>query len=319
MMLNEITIEVTQQCSNRCIYCSSFSDFERRNSLDINTIKSAIVDAKSLGAKSVSISGGEPFLRPDIIEIVNYVRMQSLKVLIYSSGIIYKDGEYQSISCSLIQAIKEKIDKLIFNYETTDAELYANVMGTKPENLSLLEVSMKNAINLGVPVEAHLVPMHCNYREIPTILDRLYSIGVSNVSLLRLVPQGRAIENRQQVELDLTEEKELRQILIECKQKYEGKLRLGLPFSSKRTVCGTGVGKLTIRYDGFVFPCEAFKDGMMEIGQNIVPENVKNRSLIEIYYASAYLKKVRDGQNLFPDSEVSEFCYGQFCRRMMKK
>lgn len=314
-MLNEITIEVTQQCPNRCIYCSSFSDLKKKECLDIDTIKKVISDARSLGAKSVSISGGEPFLRSDIVEIVEYIQMQGLKVLIYSSGIIYKDGELQSIPCSLIQAIKGKIDKLIFNYETTDAELYADVMGTQPDNLALLEGSVENAINLGVPVEAHLVPMHCNFREIPITLERLYSLGVSNVSLLRLVPQGRVIENRKQVELDLAEEKELHQIMTQCKQRYEGKLRLGLPFSSKRAACGTGIRKLTIRYDGFVFPCEAFKDGMMEIGQGIVPENIKDRNLVDIYHTSAYLKKVREGQKIFICGKDSEICYGQFYRR----
>lgn len=315
MMLNEITIEVTQQCPNRCIYCSSFSDLKKKECLDIDTIKKVISDARSLGAKSVSISGGEPFLRPDIVEIAEYIQMQGLKVLIYSSGIFYKDGEFQSIPSSLIQAIKGKIDKLIFNYETTDAGLYANVMGTQPNNLSLLEVSIENAINLGVHVEAHIVPMHCNYKEIPTTLNRLYSLGVSNVSLLRLVPQGRVIENRKHVELNLEEEKELRQVMAQCKQQYEGKLRLGVPFSSKRTACGTGIKKLTIRYDGFVFPCEAYKDGMMEIEQGIVPENVRDRRLVDIYNTSAYLKKVREGQNIFKCEKDNEFCYGQFCRR----
>lgn len=72
MNLNEITIEVTQQCPNRCIYCSSLSDLEKTERLDLETICKVVDDAKELGAKSVSLSGGEPFLREDIVEIVKY-------------------------------------------------------------------------------------------------------------------------------------------------------------------------------------------------------------------------------------------------------
>lgn len=56
MSLNEITIEVTQQCSNRCIYCSSLSDMEKTESLDYATIIQVVDDAITLGAKTISLS-----------------------------------------------------------------------------------------------------------------------------------------------------------------------------------------------------------------------------------------------------------------------
>ena len=45
MSLNEITIEVTQQCPNRCIYCSSLSDMEKTESLGYATILQVVDDA----------------------------------------------------------------------------------------------------------------------------------------------------------------------------------------------------------------------------------------------------------------------------------
>ena len=70
MNLNEITIEVTQQCPNRCIYCSSLSDMEKSGALVFDTICKVVDEARELGAKSVSLSGGEPFFREDIVEII---------------------------------------------------------------------------------------------------------------------------------------------------------------------------------------------------------------------------------------------------------
>ena len=62
MSLNEITIELTQQCPNHCIYCSSLSNMEKNECLDYAAIIRVVDDAVILGAKTVSLSGGEPFL-----------------------------------------------------------------------------------------------------------------------------------------------------------------------------------------------------------------------------------------------------------------
>ncbi len=316
MKLNEITIEVTQQCPNRCIYCSSLSDIGKTERLDYDCIRRVVDDAKELGAKSVSLSGGEPFLREDVYDIVDYIHAKGLKVRLYSSGIYYADGKYSSIPSKLLETIKGKLAVLIFNYETIDAELYATIMGTKADNMALLDETIKNTIILGIPVEAHLVPMHCNYRQIPEVINKLYSMGVSNVSFLRLVPQGRVLDNKAVVELKDDELAELTQILNSCKEIHKDKIRLGLPFSAKQASCGTGTTKVIVRYDGYVFPCEAFKDGMMELENGIIPENVKENRLKDIYQQSLYLQYIRKGLNSYVGCEDNEYCYGHYFRTL---
>ena len=315
MRLNEITIEITQQCTNRCVYCSSLSDMEKTEVLVFDVICEVVDDAIALGATSISLSGGEPFLREDVFKIVDYINSKGIKPRLYSGGIYYSNGHYSSISTSLLEGVKDKLSALIFNYETVDAGLYATIMGTEPANLTLLDDTITSAITLNIPVEAHLVPMHCNYRQIPDVLDKLYSMGVINVSFLRLVEQGRVLDNRRIVELNNAEQQELIQILDACKNKYDDKIRLGLPFSAKKAACGTGTVKLTVRYDGFVFPCEAFKDGMMELSQGVTVDNVKKMRLKAIYEHSEYLHEVRYGLKVFSDSDCNEKCYGQYLRQ----
>lgn len=314
--LFEVTIEVTQQCPNRCIYCSSLSSPDKTGALDFDTICQCIDDAASLGAKLINLSGGEPMLRPDITQIAEYIHNKGLKIRLYCSGIYY-DGSYHSLPVDLLESIKNKVDILIFNYESCRPELYSKIMGTTPDNLALLEESIKNAIHLGISVEAHLVPMKCNYRQIPEILTKLYSMGVTNISLLRLVPQGRVEENKVDVVLSEDEGEELKSILAELSQKYERtKLRLGKPYRSEKFVtCNTGTVRLVVRYDGFVFPCGAFKDGMEEY-EGSKPENVKDKRLANIYETSSYIAKIRAGLEKYYEDEVSEPCFGQYCRKL---
>ena len=188
-------------------------------------------------------------------------------------------------------------------------------MGTTAGNLDSLEETIRNAIQIGVNVEAHLVPMKCNFRQIPDTLERLYAMGVQKVSLLRLVPQGRVDENEEIVILSEDEETELKAMLAELSEKYtRDKLRLGKPSrTGKFSSCNTGTVRLAVRYDGFVFPCGAFKDGMEEF-EGCKPDNVKEKRLADIYENSEYIKKVREGLNAYYEGEVVEPCYGQYYR-----
>lgn len=315
--LYEVTIEVTQQCPNKCIYCSSMSSPDKTEALDFNTICQCVDDAASMGAKLINLSGGEPMLRTDIAQIADYIHNKGLKIRLYCSGIYY-DGSYHTMPIELLESIKGKVDNLIFNYESCCPELYSKIMGTAPYNLALLEETIKNAIQLGITVEAHFVPMKCNYRQIPETLKKLYSMGVTNISLLRLVPQGRVKENEDSVVLSVEEEQELKTMIVELSHKYEKtKLRLGKPYRSEKIVsCNTGTVRLVVRYDGFVFPCGAFKDGIEEYGGSR-PDNVKEKRLAIIYETSEYIENVRADLKKYYDDEVTEPCFGQYCRRKM--
>lgn len=311
--LFEVTIEVLQRCPNKCIYCSSWSSLDKTEALDFDTICGIVDDAVELGAELINISGGEPFLRLDIIDIIDYIKSKDLKIRLYTSGIYYDQG-YQSIPDDMLESNAGKVDTLIFNYETAIPELYARIMGTGPGNLLLMEDTIKKAINLGITVEAHLVPMKCNYQEIPQTLERAYSLGVSKVSLLRFVPQGRSVENVEVTVLEKEEEEALKEMLKELSGKYGDKLRLGKPYRSERfSTCWTGTIRLAVRYDGFVFPCGAFKDGMMTF-KGFAPENIREKRLTEIYRDSEYIKAVREELAKYYDGEVTEPCFGQYCR-----
>lgn len=312
--LFEVTIEVTQRCPNECIYCSSWSTPDKCEALDMETICHCVDDAATLGAQQINISGGEPLLRTDIAAITDYIHKKGLKIRLYCSGIYY-DGSYHTIPLELLESIRGNVDVIIFNYESSSPELYAQIMGTTPDNLALLEETIRNAIRMGLSVEAHLVPMKCNFRQIPATLEKLYAIGVSNVSLLRLVPQGRVDENEDLVLLSEEDQRELKSMIAELSQNYDSnKLRLGKPYrSEKYTTCNTGTVRLAVRYDGYVFPCGAFKDGIMEY-EGCKPDNVKEKSLVEIYEKSAYITKVREGLAAYYEGDVVEPCYGQYYR-----
>lgn len=313
-MLSEISIEILQRCPNRCIYCSSHSNPQATHIIPFEIIKNVIDDAKSLGCKTVCLSGGEPFLHPQILNIISYIAKQQLICYVYTSGIYMKNEVYSSLPNEYIEAIRGMVDKVIFNVEADSSTLYDQIMGTDVGGFDMMKKSINDCVSSGLVVETHVVPMQVNFKHLKSIFEMCYQLGVSKVSILRLVLQGRALENLSLVKLTGEESREVTKLIKALKEAYKGKVRIGLPYSDSncRIYCKAASDKINVRYDGNVYPCEVFKDDLLNAKLGCEPDNVWKDSFYDIYKSSPYLNVVRRRIEAFKKEDGDETCYGQF-------
>lgn len=313
-MLSEISIEILQRCPNRCIYCSSHSNPQATHIIPFDIIKNIIDDAKSLGCKTVCLSGGEPFLHPQILDIISYIAKQQLICYVYTSGIYMKDEVYSSLPNEYIEAIRGMVDKVIFNVEADSSTLYDQIMGTDVGGFDMMKKSINDCVSSGLVVETHVVPMQVNFKHLKSIFEMCYQLGVSKVSILRLVLQGRALENLSLVKLTGEDSREVTKLIKALKEAYKGKVRIGLPYSDSncRIYCKAASDKINIRYDGNVYPCEVFKDDLLNAKLGCEPDNVWKDSFYDLYQNSPYLNVVRKSIEVFKKEDGDETCYGQF-------
>ena len=313
-MLSEISIEILQRCPNRCIYCSSHSNPQATHIIPFEIIKNVIDDAKSLGCKTVCLSGGEPFLHPQILDIISYIAKQQLICYVYTSGIYMKDEIYSSLPNEYIEAIRGMVDKVIFNVEADSSALYDQIMGTDVGGFDMMKKSINDCVSSGLVVETHVVPMQVNFKHLKSIFEMCYQLGVSKVSILRLVLQGRALENLSLVKLSGKDNREVTKLIKALNESYKGKVRIGLPYSDSncRIYCKAASDKINVRYDGNVYPCEVFKDDLLNAKLGCEPDNVWKDSFYDLYQNSPYLNVVRKSIEVFKKEDGDETCYGQF-------
>lgn len=313
-MLSEISIEILQRCPNRCIYCSSHSNPQATHIIPFEIIKNVIDDAKSLGCKTVCLSGGEPFLHPQILDIISYIAKQQLICYVYTSGIYMKDEAYSSLPNEYIEAIRGMVDKVIFNVEADSSALYDQIMGTDVGGFDMMKKSINDCVSSGLVVETHVVPMQVNFKHLKSIFEMCYQLGVSKVSILRLVLQGRALENLSLVKLSGKDNREVTKLIKALNESYKGKVRIGLPYSDSncRIYCKAASDKINVRYDGNVYPCEVFKDDLLNAKLGCEPDNVWKDSFYDLYQNSPYLNVVRKSIEVFKKEDGDETCYGQF-------
>lgn len=312
-MLKEISIEIIRKCPNRCLHCSSFSSAEYGEIMPFDKFRVVIDGACELGLRTICFSGGEPFLHPELLEMIEYVNLKGLQSYIYTSGICMEHGKPSAIPNQMFDRLAGVVTKMIFNIEAADEETYDMIMGTQG-CFPLLEASIKKAITHEIATEAHFVPMQLNMCQIEKTLQYCESLGVSKVSFLRLVLHGRALENREKLELSSENLEKVKAVLKEIVRKGSYNIRIGVPLlgETQESHCEAANGKLNIRYDGNVYPCEVFKNNRIQALEGISPSNIYQCDIKTIYNESKYLQAVRELVSQFACDNCCENCVGQY-------
>lgn len=312
-MLKEISIEIIRKCPNNCLHCSSMSNRHCVEYMPLEKFKEVVIDAAELGAKTICFSGGEPFLHSEIEEMVNFVFNKGLNCYIYTSGIVFSNNTFTSISTEFLSRVRNNVSKLIFNLEAAKESTYDMIMGTKG-CFSKVKQSIMNANNCNITTEIHFVPMKPNMSEIKDVVELSEKLGVSKISFLRLVVHGRAQRNKDIIALTNEEYKNIKEELKTLQSESKISIRIGVPLSDGNTCykCEAAKGKLNIKYDGTVFPCEVFKNAdFSKTLPNLLPMNIYSNRLKTIYEQSNYLICIRNISEEFIAQKHLEACIGQ--------
>lgn len=87
-MLKDLCFEVIQTCPNKCKFCSSNASMEKTKIIELEQFKRTINHfMKQGGIEELSISGGEPFLHPDLFEMVKFSKESGIRTVVFTSGI----------------------------------------------------------------------------------------------------------------------------------------------------------------------------------------------------------------------------------------
>lgn len=289
--LEHIDYEITKACNLRCIHCSA--EAGEGNAPDRDFIRKNLQAGSKFGLKRVGITGGEPFLFPkELSDLIDF-SFDELKCLVH----IHTNGQLVSDNLNLLYEGKKKVENLTFTllgYEKT----HDNNCGVGGVYQNLKEVTT-SLMNLGIPLTIFLIPMSNNYLELPKSAREFHEAGIRRFRIMALAPGGRAKDNYKILSLNNNQSSEFLEQVIYLQKE------LGLDFEAghctrlvypqlkplkHHSSCMSGVNRLHINADGYVFPCTA-SSGFIEMNVG----NLHEQSLEEIWRNSM---KLRDFRNL---------------------
>jgi MoaA/NifB/PqqE/SkfB family radical SAM enzyme len=154
----EGSFDLTYRCNNTCRHCWLWlapNAREQADELSFDEIRRIADQARALGTRKWSISGGEPMLRDDFPAIFDYLTRQSTSYTLNSNGTL--------ITPEIAQLLKRKGTKMIALYGAT-AEVY-DAVTRHPGGFDAAIRGMNYLREAGAGFIVQLIPMRANWHQ----------------------------------------------------------------------------------------------------------------------------------------------------------
>lgn len=288
-VLKEVKLEVTHKCTLDCIHCSSEATPSCSREMPLDKANRLLDELLALRVKEIAFSGGEPLLWAGLCDAVRKCADGGVAPSIYTSGSI--DGCAGAMSMLKTNGAGQIIFSL-FAARHDAHDWITRRTGSFERTVTAIDA----ALQIGLRVELHFVPMSDNYEELPHLIDFASHRRLDRLSVLRFVPQGRgAIEPS--MALTYAQNLELRRMINAGRAKMD--IRAGSPYNfllvNESPACLAAIDRLTIGPEFDIYPCDAFKQIHAHdlVGSDDL-SRVDVWSLEECWHKSPYLRAVRE-------------------------
>lgn len=268
-----LALEITRRCNLRCIHCY-LSSGDVGSELGLNEIKDLIKSTKDLGGTSVAFGGGEPLLRDDCIEMIEYAASLDLLISLGTNGTLIDEG--------LARLLSELPIKIQVSLDGARRATHDLIRGEGSFDLAVRGID--NLINEGMEKDIVIAftPMKINVNDIPGIVDFALERQIPVIQFPPLSPSGRAKNRWDELRLSEDEKSSFWEYISKRSEELRGEMDLladcfsmnidnfGVPYR-----CSIGT-QLRVDPDGYVYPCQCFHFGSEYRLGNIREKSLEN-------------------------------------------
>jgi MoaA/NifB/PqqE/SkfB family radical SAM enzyme len=246
-VLRSVELAVTYDCNLRCDKCFALkwlNEENKRDYMTIDQIKKMWDQAYKLGAVHVNITGGEPLMRRDIVDVVKALKPKRTLVSIVTTGIFLTEEKARELKKAGLNTFQISLDSSI----AVEHDKYRGYKGSYEKVFQAVEIARK----VGINVILSTVITHQNVKTpaIPNMLD----IAEKNDTFLLLNIAGRS-GGWSKKDYLLVEKEERNKFVTEFCKHPRARISQMFNFYGKPGICNMGKDKLNISAYGEVYPC----------------------------------------------------------------
>ncbi|MDD3984398.1 MAG: GTP 3',8-cyclase MoaA, partial [Methanobacterium sp.] len=175
-----LRISITNRCNVKCFYCHHDGIVARDYEMTSEEIYKVCKIAKEIGIDKIRLSGGEPLIRDDIVDIVKKISTLNFKdISITTNGILL--GKYAN------ELVKAGLNRINVSFDTLNPVTYKFI--TKHNYMENAKAGIKKAVEAGFnPVKVNMVIMKgINHGEICKMFKfcRKHGVVLQLIELLK--------------------------------------------------------------------------------------------------------------------------------------
>ncbi|MBS4025818.1 MAG: mycofactocin radical SAM maturase [Clostridia bacterium] len=276
-----ITWEITSSCNLACKHCLAANMVFPAGDLDFIEATELINQLAEMEVFYINIGGGEPFIRKDILAILQYVNLKGIPIQLSTNGTLIDDQLAKMLS---------EITDLRFQVSLDGARLETNDFIRGPGSFAGAVDAVRVLVKRGLPVSVNFVVTKDNLHELEDCYQLARQYG-AKFRVTRLRPSGQARKTYDSCHLDISQYRKLYSWLLQRPDVSTGDSFfflsvLGKPLSGMNS-CGAGTMTCSVAPNGDVYPC-AFLMDEEKAG------SIRRKSFAEIWHRSILLNKFRE-------------------------
>ena len=191
--MKSISIHLTDQCNNSCIFCVVNSHQKRKEGVNKKMIEGFLKENAGKGYESVNIHGGEATVLEDFVDILKLIKQYGYpQISLQTNARKLADLDYAK------EVYDNGVNLFVVSLHGKDAEEHDTITQVEGSFKEAVE-GIKNVKCLGAKVRTNTVAYKGNIQSIPEIVELAISIGVDHVNLSAMHPVGKAYENFERV------------------------------------------------------------------------------------------------------------------------
>jgi len=305
--LDELWIYTTLACNLRCKHCLVSAGKSLKKELTTGEIKGLVDDAIKLGVKRFYITGGEPFIKEGIFELIRYItKTKERELILLTNATLFDDKKIEELK-------KVASPKLLLqvSLEGPNAEIHDKLRGKGSFDAAVKGI--KSLIDIGiVPIISTAISKY-NEKDIVKTSRYLSKLGIKEHNILWMHAKGRGAnnvnelfvpsENISRVMKDLKKTYKEQEVILDNIESL--KVRVRTKRGRKNDLCNNCFEKVCVNADGHVYPCASLNgDPHFDAG------SIRTKFLKDIWLHSKVMKKGR-GNSVHNKPECSS-CYLEF-------
>lgn len=177
-----IVWNVTRACNLRCVHCYESARIRARDELDTYQAKSAVKKLADAGVAYIAFSGGEPFVRPDLFEIIDEVRRNEMAFSLATNATLATPQivrQLRELGCAFVQV----------SLDGATARTHDTFRGA--ECFDRTVAGIRNLVKAGIQVGISTTVTKQNLAEVPSIVDMAEDLGAMLFINYNFIPTGR--------------------------------------------------------------------------------------------------------------------------------
>ncbi len=252
-------LEITSQCHLTCEHCKSIV-YDRRDELDTATWKAILTDLKKMGTMSLVFTGGEAFLRPDLLELLAFADGLQFKLNILTSATLITRRKMEELAA--LRNLK-RIYVSIYALRPSAHQAVTQASTWKTSLRTLLAMR-----RMGLPAMAQAVLMAPNWRDFLALKDFFDERGIPFRYSMLVVPRDDGFTGVQAMRAPTHAVAHLSRTL---KPFHEEDWNCGT-MDPDGPVCSMGRTVVGVTSRGEFLPCPAFRMPFGSLAQGPLPD-----------------------------------------------